>query len=309
MVPSFDATVATGTVGVAFLASLLIFAAMSPSPCCPPGSIDAALSFGIAAGGRVVKLRNGRESGRPLPCYVAGPLSGAHRAILVGHDIFGPLSGRTKLICDALAAKLPGTLVLMPYFFDDRPIAGFFSRMRHLFVRLLFTRWHHVRPGVEAALRYAMAAMEQDATRSAPLAGDGGDSPAPRRIGLVGFCWGGWFVLKTLAAFPHLVACSVAFHGSPQLCWLHCERINPMARAVRCPTMWLAGWNDPGLTKKGGALESVLLEHSGTDHSFVSFSMRHGWVNRGNMSDEKVAQEVRRALYGLAMPFLSKHLR
>ena len=54
---------------------------------------------------------------------------GAHRAILVGHDIFEPLPVEQNSYVMHWPQNYPA-LVLMPYFFDDRPIIGFFSRMR-----------------------------------------------------------------------------------------------------------------------------------------------------------------------------------
>jgi len=45
------------------------------------------------------------------------------KALIVAHDIFGPDSGRQKLICDRLAGEL-GATVLLPAFFDGGVGAG-----------------------------------------------------------------------------------------------------------------------------------------------------------------------------------------
>ena len=165
----------------------------------------------------------------PVSCYVTGPQSDCDAVIIVTHDIFGPLSGRTREICDELASMMgPRTLVLLPYLFADGwpadkqvkdPEVGSGPNLDTIKFLLLFllprlfnTRWNG---NVEPKFRLTLLPF----ARKALAKSKEGENTSLERIALCGFCWGGWCNLRACASFPSTFRAAVGFHPSPMLCW------------------------------------------------------------------------------------------
>lgn len=244
---------------------------------------------------------------------MTGPARGAKSVIIACHDVYGVTSGRTREVCDELAARLDGALVLLPDFFNDnwpkhKPLAGAWSVPRYMATRLL-THWSSVEPVFrQDLLPLAQRAMESECAGSGDGTGAGDRGP----IALVGFCWGGWCNMRACAAFPDVFSAAVGFHPSPTLCYVHGNAMAPLVAKCRCPLLYCAASNDSPLVKEGGLVQRTLESECGKIVSgrsvFKTFDrMRHGWVSRGDVQDTAVAEDVRGAM-DMAVTFLREHL-
>jgi len=280
----------------------------SPSPCCTPGS------HGPAAPPQGYVAKGVMQGVDGVQCYVVG--GDGRDAIIVGHDIFGLRSGRTQQICDELAESL-GVLVVLPVFFEGgcaggevtgdavsralggSPGAGFFERAGHwmkavyhapaLLRGIKAHNWATVAPKVDAV--FAMLRQR-----------------GVERVGILGFCWGGWLAFRLSCRED--VLCGVSAHPSQsQICSMLKEDFSGICEAIRCPQMLLAAREDKPDIKEGGIAERVLsAKPFGSDCVFRTFGeMKHGWVNRGNLEHEAVARDTAEALR-LTKDFFRKHL-
>ena len=79
-----------------------------------------------------------------------------------------------------------------------------------------------------------------------------------------------------------------------------------LAKAVKCPQLLCPAGNDPLNVKPNGALVNII--NAGYECKSVEFpEMTHGWVIRGDASQENVARDVTGAL-GLVSGFFAQHL-
>ena len=71
-----------------------------------------------------------------------------------------------------------------------------------------------------------------------------------------------------------------------------------LADTVQCPMMMLPAGGDPDNTKPGGEMNQLFDTKSfGADCRYQEFpEMEHGWVPRGDTSDERVARDVKAAM-------------
>ena len=69
------------------------------------------------------------------------------------------------------------------------------------------------------------------------LRADGDGLGGPRRIGVLGFCWGGWVALRTAGAETG-VDCVAALHPSMKMEAFHGGCNSDVYDAIRCPTTW-----------------------------------------------------------------------
>jgi len=274
--------------------------------CCPHGSLPAVPPPDERLlAGKMLTLSDGRQ------CYMTGPATDAKAVVIACHDVYGLTSGRTREVCDELARRLEGVLVLLPDFFNDswpkhKPLAGTWTVARYMITRLSM-RWNAVEPVFrDDILPLARRAMKPDG------AGGNDDENARGRIALVGFCWGGWCNMRACAAFPDAFSAVVGFHPSPTLCYAHGNAMSPFFSKSRCPLLYCAASNDSPFVKEGGLVQRTLAsecdELVSSQSRFRTFSrMRHGWVSRGDVQDTAVAEDVRIAL-DLADSFLREHL-
>lgn len=224
----------------------------------------------------------------------AGP-----RAVVVASDIFGIHSGRTKDICDEIAAE--GYLVVMPDFFQG----AFPDEGRS------WSWWKALKeaPGLLAPINTPWAKAEE-ALRTGVLPYLEQRGCTPGRAGIVGFCWGAWVVMRACAEFAGAFACGASAHPSVSGMTTRWGEDEPaLLRAVRAPQLVLASKDEPASWKPGGTAEQTLRAAGGGPATvFREFgSMSHGFVPRGNIDDPAVAVEVSRAMEYIK-GFLGKHL-
>ena len=138
------------------------------------------------------------------------------------------------------------------------------------------------------------------------LRADGDGLGGPRRIGVLGFCWGGWVALRTAGAETG-VDCVAALHPSMKMEAFHGGCNSDVYDAIRCPTMCLAAGDDPEDVKPEGEL-SQSLTRRGILADLEEFKeMDHGWVVRGDATDGIIADAVTTALQK-TFQFLKRHV-
>ena len=256
----------------------------------------------------------------------APPTTGTNRptrAVIVGHDVCGWDSGRTRLIADRLARAL-GAVVVLPDFFHGAP---WDARNDSLAEGATWRRaWNATKliAWMKATATNWTGSVGPDTARVAAWLADthgiGIGADARGSIGLVGFCWGGWWMLHAAALLGERAACCVGFHPSPSAELLRGDapwaraREALVARAARggataillCP----AG-NDPSDVQPGGLADRVLRRTTARTpypHAVRAFpAQHHGWVNRGDLACPAVARDAEAAL-ALGTAFLRCHL-
>jgi dienelactone hydrolase len=102
-----------------------------------------------------------------------------------------------------------------------------------------------------------------------------------RKIGMVGFCWGGWVVFHT-CAMTDAVCCAAVPHPSVHIeAGLFGGDAVALARSVQCPVHLLPAGNDPELyTAPGGAIAAALAARHPQSRSTPFPEMEHGWMPR-----------------------------
>jgi dienelactone hydrolase len=245
------------------------------SSCCPPGSWPA-----LKAPSDYVPTGSVSNLG-DLPIYTSG--SPGDAAILVWPEVFG-WEGRLKNICDQLASE--GYFVVMPDHMRGETMAtggqGFLKK---------WADYDSVtgRDITEKLLPY----LKQNGVT---------------KIGAIGFCWGAWVVHRASAAGVPLL-CGACCHPSVRLENMADGPWDEMALAekVRCPMLMAAAGNDPENVKEGGAVSDILMRRFPTSVIRSFPAQQHGWVSRGDVTDDAVASGVRDALQ-LCQDFFVAHV-
>jgi dienelactone hydrolase len=114
-----------------------------------------------------------------------------------------------------------------------------------------------------------------------------------KRVGAFTFCWGAWCAAHASAQGVQL-DCLCNFHPS-----LRCEGFFggsdvKLGGSVRCPTLLCAAGDDPDNVKPGGEIEKALRDKPFGDLCVLRAfpEMKHGFCNRGELSDAAVARDV-----------------
>ena len=80
-----------------------------------------------------------------------------------------------------------------------------------------------------------------------------------------------------------------------------------LAEKVRCPMLMAAAGNDPENVKEGGAVSDILMMRFPTSVIRSFPAQQHGWVSRGDVTDDAVASGVRDAMQ-LCRDFFVAHV-
>jgi carboxymethylenebutenolidase len=221
--------------------------------------------------------------------YVSGnPDSSA--ALLVAYDIFG-FQGQSRIrqVCDKLAAA--GFYVVMPDFYRGEQITWeqFLAKV-DIFAFIKRWKWE------EHCKKDCFNALDH-------IAG----LPNIKKVGAVGFCWGGWIAAKV----AHAGQISAGYIPHPSV---HVERAfggddTALVSESKCPLMFdTAGDDQPNLKAGGAAFEALKATAAGAGSVTRDFpDMQHGWTTRGDITNPAVAAGVEKALSG-GIEFLQKHL-
>ena len=246
-------------------------------------------------------------AGAPMRLYVVGPEGAAppKAGVIVAHDIFGGDSGRHKQLCDTFAAA--GYLVVMPDLFreaydpdeKDLPMWKLPLYLPKAFPLVLARGWDNgVREDVQAAAAF--------------LAARGVD-----RVGVIGFCYGAWVVMKACAGDVPQAACGVSVHPSVH----NVAKFTPggseteaeaVVKGVRCPQLVLSSCSEPADWREGGAVQRWLQELPGpagqcSELRDLPDTVRHGFCTRGDVRRPEVAAAVQEVVDG-ALQYFKTHL-
>jgi dienelactone hydrolase len=255
--------------------------AKSSADCCPQGSLPA-LSDAYNA-------RGSDETLGDLPLYTVGAEDAKH-AVIVSYDIYGFNGGRIRNICDQIANC--GYRVVLPDFFRG-------------------DCWTTERNTTEPDEKWPWikSVSSPDAVHTDLVAVIGMlKSNGMQRIGMVGFCFGGYAAL--IGSKTATLACIVGVHASWKIFNFHGSNELEEADKCTCPVMLLQAENDPPNTKPGGEIEGVLNTKPFADDCVLkSFDeMAHGWVPRGDLTDPTVNRDVELAM-DMIKTFLDRHVR
>lgn len=281
--------------------SLLGAAKPDAAGCCPPSAWPRLESDeGAALAGEEIDLPGG------VRAYVCRPKLPTGTAVVVVHDVYGLApGGRVRSLCDALAAS--GFLVLLPDLFGGGDnigahggVAGLRAGSEEAIGWMKSHAWGDVRHKLDACYGWLMAegVPGQDSRLRPPH--------NVNRIGMVGFCWGGWVAAK--ASGTGRVACAVHAHPSWKIsASLFDEPVESMAARIRVPTLLLPAADDAD-GYRDGSYARIVRQNGGVPVKAVEFpSMRHGFMTRGPADDPAVMAEVQRAMREAAS-FLREHL-
>jgi len=243
------------------------------APCCPPGSAPY-LEATYKATGDVLE----QES---FSAYVVGPTDSTKAVVLIP-DIYGWNGGRTRAVADYFASQ--GYRVVVPKLLDPPfeggtdgdGFPGAFSEWDKFIPFMQTFNWESsFKPKFVAIKSYLQSA---GVTKSA----------------CVGFCFGGFPIFKALAdsdlAGDFFVGAAVP-HPSVQLD----ERAFggdtvTLVAAVKQPVLLLPAGNDDAKYDLGG-------DWCPPNGESVRFpDQTHGWVPRGDMTNEATASDVVKAL-------------
>jgi len=245
--------------------------------CCPAGSWGALIE--TAPDAYVAKGKVERKGDMDL--YVVGAAD-AGKCIIWNYDIFGFNGGRTKMLCDIIAQN--GFLVVMPDYYRD---GRFQDPTQPGTVKFLkeHTQWSKLQKDVDNVVL--------------PFAKEFGATS----FGAIGTCWGSYMVVRQGALSDFKAGVSMHPSHSP-ISGLLGEKERDLLSPIRCHQLFMPAGNDhPNVKPKG--LGSKIL---GDKLVIMEFpEMVHGWTTKGDVSDEKVKRDVKKAI-DEAITFFKKHV-
>lgn len=260
--------------------------------CCPPSGLPYLANSGLAVSeyhekytqqGTIVSTGDG---GAALEFYEASPAGTFSSAVIVVPDVWGWNSGRTRAICDTLTND--GYLVVCPKLLQP-PLEGGTD-------------------GDGLPPNFNIAERGQDFgpwAKQIPWIGkcDGQmdsllqylDSKGVQKIGMLGMCWGGWIVFHT-SAISDKVVCGAIPHPSCQIEGMHGGDLMELTKSVKAPMLMMPADGDMETYLPDGDVVKTLQATNPKSRSMPFLDMKHGWVPRGDMSVEKTANDVKKAI-------------
>ena len=254
------------------------------------------------------------DLGNDLRVYVSEPTTSSPlAAVLVLPEVFG-WSGRLKGIADTLAQE--GYLAVMPDCHRGDTAAGkpdipkvsdadgpvleslSLTMPGQSIYGIKCTAPHltpHPHPHPPALLQWvAETPWDPTVKGDFTLLMDFIKSKNLEKVCAIGFCWGAWAWAKA-ASSGFSFSCCVGAHPSIKLEeFAFGGSIMEMVEAVPCPCLLLAGGNDPDNVKPGGEYAKVFEEKGGKAIAFED--QLHGWVSRGDITDENIKKGVDTAM-------------
>jgi dienelactone hydrolase len=247
--------------------------------CCPPDSLPSRSA--AQAGANTPTVGEEITLGENVRCYISKPPSGTKTkaSIVLFHDIFGYNTSRTNHIADELASW--GYLVIAPDFFGPE-LDGFKENED------IFSIWAPWRPFTGAGSTFVKRARKPWVETEKILVeytlpwleNNGGKG---LKIGLLGFCWGGWAITRA-SAMP-MFSCAVGAHPAPHVQYFQSEgpKTSEIYEMIKCPMLFLMAQNDPSWYFPDGSVWKEIEKSSPKSKCYVYPEMVHGWINRGDI--------------------------
>ena len=236
---------------------------------------------------------------KDLEVYITNPVDTntvvEKKAIMVFTDVYG-LQNRLFAICDKLANDLSLYVVAIDCFrgetMDDHPADFLDWVKKHPYdidAQKATNDIHPVKNDVEWCFEYLSQQFGIDKSN----------------VGAIGFCWGVWAMTKAISSGVPF-KCGLGFHPSIKLEDMHGGDQVSMARIAsqKAPLFYCVSGNDPDNIKPGGEVAQIIsLSKHNTEElkkqqpQCVDFpGTIHGWVSRGDTSDENVKRDAEKAL-------------
>lgn len=267
--------------------------------CCPPKSWPQLLCTKEELNKDDVPAPKGSlvtAPGTDLPIYFCEPTGPSKGSILVIPDIYSVRVLTTQVrsgdrigcICDMLAEA--GYTVALAGLFRDKPFDlsvngpddGDFEKFNS-FAQDGGVAWFQ-------AHSYEKIGPDMQATAKFLSDKTGGQA-----LGVLGFCFGTWALSKTASMGDVDFSCAVGCHPATVLeTAVHGGDEVKMLESLKMPTKFLWAGNDSEIFKEGGAGKAALEKSGGGVEAYPD--MLHGWVSRGDMAEEKVKRDVKKAI-------------
>ena len=251
--------------------------------CCPPGSWPALETQPGAYKGREEDIGNG------VMAYVVEPTSTCIGGLISFQDIYTYDSARCKGVADQFA-EVGFTVVHVNFVGTD-----IYTDDQDLFE---WVRAHSYSDFVKPRLTETVIPY---------LKGKVGNL----KIGAVGFCWGCYIAFQACADpdVKETISATALFHPTLQLnrAFEKHPECNDVAELVTCPTLFVPAGNDPEFLGPDGSVMKILQKTCESSQSIVMPAMKHGFVNRGDISEADVKRDVQATLER-AMNFLTEHM-
>ncbi|KAL8969058.1 MAG: hypothetical protein Q9183_002175 [Haloplaca sp. 2 TL-2023] len=218
--------------------------------------------------------------GKDVDTYVAG--ADTEKAILIVADAYGWTFTNTRVLADCFAKEV-GATVYIPDFFDKEVIPPSRLTSPEDFATFDFTSWfaRHSKeirgPEIEEAAR----ALKRDL--------------GFKKVGAVGYCYGGWGVFELGAKDKSLVDVISTAHPS----FLTKEEIS----AICVPTQILAPEHDPVFTLelKQFANQEIRKVLGEGRYEYIDFpGLAHGFATRGDPDDEVQREGLEKGMRDVA---------
>lgn len=232
--------------------------------CCPSGS-EPYLAPNYTPKGTEEKIDD-------LPIYVVGQ---GEKAVIAISDIFGPDSGRAKLMCDMIAD------------------AGYLVVEVDVFKGNCWKTPDNMAGIMEWVVNYTWDKVQDLLTNQVyPYL----EKKGVKKIGIMGICYGTYIVFN--ASTSGKISAGINYHPS----LTHFGDPEPLTENVKCPQLLLSAENDHEKVKEGGSVEKILKSKDFGDKCKVKDfpDMKHGWMNRGDLS---VAENLRDFKLGMDLTF------
>lgn len=190
-----------------------------------------------------------------IPAYYARPIGSGHfPVVLVVHEIFG-VHEHIQDVCRRYAKA--GYLAIAPELFTRQGDISQYKEIPDLFQNVVLkTADAQVLADLDATLAYARQRLSGD----------------PRRVGAVGFCWGGRIVWEYAYHNPALTA-GLAFYGRVDGMKADIRPLDPIdfGARLKVPVLGLYAENDAGISLESVAKMQAALKESGSGSEIVVF--------------------------------------
>ena len=250
------------------------FRTMSSS-CCPDGSWPAlTVDTERELCGTVENLES-----TGLKIYYVPPQqeTDTNIAVIVLYDVYGFKGGRIKSCCDQIA-KATGFHVVMPDVYGDEKSIADLGGFANPDAQKWLSQFSNEDVGKKLDGVYEF------------LKGKGA-----AKFGALGFCWGAYPVFAESASGR--IQAGASCHPSLKIGEMFFDHsVTEQAKAVTCPILLCPAGNDPDNVKPNGDVQK-LIQEKGISCEITEFpEMQHGWVPRGDATNEAVARDVKKSI-------------
>jgi len=234
-----------------------------------------------------------------MPCYQVGPQN-PKRVLVVFSDVYGIESSSHKAVCDVLQEKLGDeTAVWMPDMFRGKPIVGAWG-LPDIVTSTFIT----------VSVLWACFTNMKDTKLEMDFKEVIGPALPTDKVACLGFCYGGWVAGRCMASEGFPAKVGIGIHPSWAIETVFGRKEKDLATAIgKAPFLFMPASNDE--LKVGNPVVEMLAKARGIEQEKVAIEfpdMVHGWVPRGDSTDEKVMEAQVKATT-LAADFVKEHVK